>query len=118
MTIRVLFVFASLALCACSSNPLRLKDDDASAGVIVARNIPTATSEGRPTLHIKSNPAENCGVIYAIAPETILRRRTSNGATAAATIEQFVVGAPVKAWANMIAESCPGQATATGIELQ
>ena len=115
---RIAFTALAAALCAsCSSDPELPDDPSAMTGAIVARNIPTPVGAGRPTLHVKTNPADACGVIFAIDSKTELLARTSNNQVREADLSEFTVGAKVRVWSGAIAESCPGQGVADTMEL-
>lgn len=101
---------------ACGPDPGVPGEPLATIGSIVARNITTPTSGNRPTLHIKTDSTDMCGVIYAVSSATVLRRWTIGG-TYRANLVEFTVGSKVRVWSGPIAESCPGQATAYTLEL-
>ena len=107
---------ALILLAACS--PAAPDDPVAIEGSIVARDAITPTSGNRSTIHVKTTPSEQCGIIFAVDSKTDLLKRTSNGQVKDAALSEFTVGARVRVWAEIIMDSCPGQSFATAIELQ
>ena len=88
----------------------------AVAGKIVARDASISIG-GPPTMHVKADPAEACGVIFTVRSSTRILRRTATGQYVNASTSDLVVGANAKVWADAIMESCPGQASAKIIEI-
>lgn len=90
--------------------------DPASVGPIVARDVPTPSSGDRPTLHVRAGDDE-CGVIYSVSPETVIRRRNDRDSYDEVPLDALTVGVTVAVWADIVMASCPGQAGAHAIEV-
>lgn len=103
---------------AAACSPTAPKEPATIEGSIVARNMITPTSGGRSTLHVKTHASEQCGIIFSVDSKTDLLKRAADGKVQEAARSEFVVGARVRAWADVVMESCPGQALATAMELQ
>jgi hypothetical protein len=101
------------------NSPILPNEEPTIEGAIHARNVPSPSAGGRPTVHVKESAADPCGIIFSIDDETGLGRRDADGAVRQIPLEQFEVGDRVRAWARggIVAESCPGQASAEAIEL-
>lgn len=102
-------ICALLAIAGCKNDLGIPTDPSALDGVVVARDTTT--------LHVKHEPGEQCGVVFRVDARTDLLQRTATGTIERARFEDMVVGREVRVWAGAIAESCPGQALATAIEL-
>jgi hypothetical protein len=76
----------------------------------------TSISAGRPTIHVK-NPGDECGVIFTVEPDTRIEKVGSDGRSSGADASILTVGRRVRAWAPVILESCPAQASATRIQV-
>lgn len=74
--------------------------------------------ENLPGMHVKESPADECGIIFGIMPETVLARRTADDGLVKIDVEQLRVGQLVKIWGGGVEETCPGQSVATGVEVQ
>jgi len=86
------------------------------SGSVVAREIPI--SIGRPpSIHVKQDAADACGIIFLVRPSTEIRRRTNSGAVRA-TYAELVLATKVRVWARLVLESCPGQSSAEIVEIQ
>lgn len=85
-------------------------------GEIVARDVPTSIGD-RPTVHIKESPDAECGIIFLITGDTRIMRRSASGGMVPASVAELAIGRRVIAWADFILDSCPGQATATALQL-
>lgn len=104
--------------CDSSTGPELPGSAPAITGPIVARNVDTPTSDGRPTIHVKEIPNDPCGIIFALEPDTEIARRTDEDALVAAAVDELTVGLPVRVWARGgIAESCPAQGVADAVEI-
>lgn len=112
-----MMIAAALVCWSCGSSPVTPAGSPLK-GVIVARNTGSSIAQGNPTVHMKTDSTDACGVVFSVNSNTELRRRISSGGTRTAVIDEFTVGALAKAWAPVVAESCPAQAVATLIELQ
>ncbi len=114
----------SIVLAACGSDSptpaeLIMLPEEASAvtGIIVARDVPISISYGRPTIHVKSDPTEECGTVFVITTGTIIGQRIDDGEPRRARIEDLKEGRTVKVWATYELRSCPAQSTADAVEL-
>ncbi len=85
-------------------------------GTIVARDLSISIG-GPPTIHVKEAPSASCGVIYRVEPSTRISRRVANGQLSSASVSDLVVGRRVAVWADVVLESCPGQASASFVEV-
>ena len=59
----------ALALLGCTSRSPELTVPE---GVIVARDRPTATSDGLPTVHVQE-PGDECGIVFSVHDSTTIR---------------------------------------------
>lgn len=120
---RVLMTTAFVLLasgCSTASGLPTLPDREATlAGSVVAVNIDTPTSNGRPTIHVKADSEDECGIVFALDADTdILRRGPATGALIRGHRQDLVAGTRVRVWARgAIADSCPGQAVAATVEV-
>jgi hypothetical protein len=85
-------------------------------GPIVARDLGISIG-GPPTIHVKESASAECGVIFLVRGSTRILRRTANGRVGRASLSELTVGRRVAVWANMTLDSCPGQSSATVVEL-
>jgi hypothetical protein len=106
----------TIGLAACQSDPQVPIDPNAYVGKIVNR---TASAPDTASLALLIRAvSDECGAVYSVNEETILRRRTSSNAVLPAAPGDFEVGMSVRVWSDgLYAESCPGQAHATRVEL-
>jgi hypothetical protein len=86
-------------------------------GSIVARDIQTAVTGTLPSIHVKEDTSDQCGVIFGINASTEIARRTSDGGTRSATVTDLKVGEEVVVWSGPVAESCPAQGIADRVEV-
>lgn len=88
-------------------------------GPIVARDVPLGIADDEvPTVHVKRDDDDSCGIIFAVEDFTEIVRRTGAGALVPAGVEDLEVGRRVRVWARGgIAESCPAQGRAEAVEL-
>ena len=86
------------------------------AGSIVARDGSTSIG-GAPTIHVKTTPTEECGVVFLVRPRTSIFRRAADGRLSAASVADLTVGRQVTVWAEYVLDSCPGQSTAERVEI-
>lgn len=91
--------------------------DPIQEGVIVERGRRTPTSDDRPTIWVKDDPSDECGVVYSISGESELWTRDPLGRTRRIGVERLEVDARVRVWASGILLSCPGQASAEAVEI-
>jgi hypothetical protein len=85
-------------------------------GFIVQLDRPTSSSGDRPTIHVKE-PGEECGVIFTIDSQTRIELAAADGRVTPADPSVLVLGRRVRAWAPVILESCPAQASATQVHV-
>lgn len=103
-----------LLIAACGSS---LEPPDGMAtvtGEIVAVNHSMAV--GLPSIHVKTTPTESCGIVFNTSDATITRRFV-DGRIVMATSSELTVGTRVSVWSGAVAESCPGQARATYVQI-
>ncbi len=105
-----------LTLAGCDED-LTLPARESPIRIIVGRDV--HGSGGDPTVWVKADPAEECGVVFSIARATDIARRTPDGGLDRALVLELQVGAEVRVWAvgNTVLRSCPGQARAEAIEI-
>ena len=86
------------------------------SGFVVNRGIQISIGDP-PSIHVKEEVSEQCGIIFLVRPSTEIRRRTNSG-TAPASYGNLVPGTKVRVWARVVLESCPGQSSAEIVEIQ
>ena len=86
------------------------------SGEVVARDIRISIG-GPPSIHVKEAPADECGIIFLVGPETAIWRRSNAGAVVSASVADLLVGTRVRVWARAVFDSCPGQAGAVIVEI-
>ena len=87
------------------------------SGPVVAREIRISIGDP-PSIHVKENSADECGIIFLVRPSTQIRRRTNSGAIVRASYAELVLGKNVRVWARYVLESCPGQSSAEIVEIE
>jgi hypothetical protein len=108
-----LFLAGTVASCSSPSEPIARP---VLSGPIVARDLGIPIG-GPPTIHVKESASAECGVIFLVGQSTRILRRAANGRVSNASLSDLAVGRHVAVWANVIMKSCPGQASATVLEL-
>lgn len=108
-----LFLVGTVVSCSSPSEPMARP---ALTGPIVARDLGIPIG-GPPTIHVKESASAECGVVFLVRESTRIRRRAANGRVGRATLSDLTVGRRVAVWANLILDSCPGQSSATVVEL-
>ena len=88
----------------------------AMTGPIVARDVSISIG-GPPTVHVKTTPSEECGVIFLVTSSTEIFRRSGSGDLVSVKASELTVGRRVSVWAELVLESCPGQSEAKAIEV-
>lgn len=88
----------------------------ALVGEIVARDVRISFGDP-PTIHVKDPPDEECGIIFVVTSSTQIRRRMADGSIRSASVSDLTVGTRVGVWADFVADSCPGQSSAIGVEV-
>lgn len=88
-------------------------------GPIVARDVPLGIADDEvPTVHVKRDDDDSCGIIFAVEDFTVIARLTGGRALVPAVVEELEVGRRVRVWARgAIAESCPAQGRAEAVVL-
>ena len=109
----ILVAAATLAACGSSSDP---DIQSSRVGIIVARDVPISIGNP-PTIHVKDDPNEQCGVIYLITPETSIVRRATSGKIRLAKVSELTVGSHVDVRSGIVAQSCPGQSWAEVVQI-
>jgi hypothetical protein len=61
--------------------------------------------------------AADCGIVFLVRESTRIVRRAPDGRVSNASLSELTVGRRVSVWGNIILESCPGQSSATVVEL-
>jgi hypothetical protein len=115
-SMRFITLISLAALAACSS-PWDPEGPPGMEGQIVGRDQAISTG-GAPTIHVKEDPNEQCGVIFLVRNSTQIRRRLEDGSTMPASIAELTIGARVAVWSEFVMESCPGQSFAEAVEIQ
>ena len=87
------------------------------SGSVVAREIQISIG-APPSIHVKENAADGCGIVFLVRSSTEIRRRTDSGASVPASYADLVSGKKVRVWARVVLESCPGQSSAEIVEIQ
>lgn len=107
-----LMVVLVLVACSSPSEPTRAW----YVGEIVARDIAIPIG-APPTIHVKEDPAEECGIIFLVRPST---RIHLNGipSSMSASDAYLAVGFEVRVSSGVVFESCPAQAFAEVIDIQ
>ena len=105
----------ALLLTSCGESIVMPDDEDGVSGVIVALDRRTSSSGDNPTVHVKRNPLEECGVIFTITGETALAEGNRDDHLHEIEPEDLRVGALVRVWTDGVARSCPGQAWAKAL---
>jgi hypothetical protein len=108
-----LFLIGTVASCNSPSEPT---GPAALNGPIVARDLGISIG-GPPTIHVKESASAECGVVFLVRESTRIRRRAASGRVSNASLSELTVGRRVAVWANVILDSCPGQSSATVVEL-
>lgn len=111
--VTALLILGALAGCNSATEP---GSPPAITGAIVAHDL-TIPIGAPPTIHVKETPTDECGVIFLVRSGTRVLRRGSDGRVTNATAADLTVGRTVKVWANVVLDSCPGQSTATAVEI-
>jgi hypothetical protein len=88
----------------------------AISGSIVARDLKISIGDP-PTIHVKESATDDCGVVFLVRQSTRLIRRTVDGRVIDASLSDLTIGRRVAVWADVVLDSCPGQATATVVEV-
>ncbi|MFW6078121.1 MAG: DUF3221 domain-containing protein [Gemmatimonadota bacterium] len=89
-------------------------------GLIVALDVEADSfDEGEPTVHVKEEVDDECGIIFGLDASTEITRRDAGGDDRIpASIEDLDTGDAVRVWARGgIADSCPQQGFAEAIEI-
>ena len=112
----VLFVALGLGVFACGSSLIPERDPTIE-GSIVALDVQWGSVQP-PSIHVKADPSDPCGIYLGIGDGRLLRERP-DGAPTIIEASDLQVGARVKVWArgNVILESCPEQASAATVLL-
>src|SRR5687768_6539332 len=103
-----------VAACKSASEP---DGDWLISGSVVAREIRISIGDP-PSIHVKENAADECGIIFLVRSSTEIRRRTNSGADVPASYAELVLGKKVRVWARYVLESCPGQSSAEIVEIE
>lgn len=111
-----LVLMAAVFLAASCRSPSAPEGPPAATGVVVARDVATSFS-GPPSIHVKNDPDDECGTIFAIGRATTVIRRKADGGVSLANIDELTVGTAVRVWADIVLESCPGQSAAKSVEI-
>ena len=90
--------------------------DPTSVGPIVARDVGSPSAGDLPTLHVRAS-GDDCGIVYSVSPETVIRRRNDSGSFDELSLDALRVGVTVAVWTDVVLRSCPGQAGAHAIEV-
>jgi len=72
---------------------------------------------GENRIWVKENPDSPCGIVFTVTDETEIAERQPDGSLEERSISDLEVGETVSVWTQIVAESCPGQASADAIEL-
>ena len=88
-------------------------------GPIVALDVQADSfDDGEPTVHVKSDPDDACGIIFGLDGSTEITRRAHDDDRSPASVDDLDVGDVVRAWARGgIADSCPQQGLAEALEI-
>jgi hypothetical protein len=67
-------------------------------------------------IHVKADPSDECGIIFSIREETVVRdsRHLNVGDAADQVLHE---GVRVAVWHGMVLQSCPGQSTPILVEV-
>lgn len=84
-------------------------------GWIVARNV--TVPAGSPSIHVKETLAAPCGIVFRLTLSTRILRRAADGRITKSSQSNLNVGQQVAVWADIVLESCPGQASAEVVEI-
>ena len=107
----------SLVVAAAACNPtLEPEGPPAISGSIVARDVAISIG-GAPTVHVKETTASECGIVFLVRRDTPILRRMADGRVGRASLADLTVGRRIDVWAEVVMESCPGQASATAIRI-
>ena len=106
----------ALILSACGS-PSAPDGDPPMAGDIVraGQGLWSGATGGPFQVHVKSDPGEECGIIFSIGDDTWIGDSRS-GRTEAAGVGVLSEGARVEVWFRLVNDSCPGQSHAEAIK--
>ena len=108
----------SLLLAGCASEPVSLPTQPPDmTGTIVARDRSVSFSQGEPTIHVKTDPGDECGTIFVISSETLIARRTGGDRVQGGSVRDLQVGRTIRVWAEYELRSCPAQSEALVVEL-
>ena len=114
---RPVLVALLMSLSACS-DPVDPGPGPDMMGVVV--RVGEGLWSGRPgppfQVHVKTDPADECGIIFSIREETVVRDSLHLDVSDAAA-EVLREGVRVAVWYGMVLESCPGQSTPTLMEI-
>src|SRR5690606_27812057 len=84
-------------------------------GTIVARDLETSIG-GPPTIRIKEDPADECGIVFVVQPSTGITYRGERVSPSRGD-EMLTVGSRVRVSTSVVLRSWPGQATADAIDI-
>ena len=105
-----------LLLTSCGESIMMPDDEDGSMyGVIVALDRRTSSSGDKPTVHVKRNLLEECGVIFTITDDTALAEGDRDNQLHEIQAGDLRVGDIVRVWTDVVMRSCPGQAWANAL---
>ena len=111
---RTLLVLAVTILAACQSS-VGPTGPATTTGTIVARDVPISIGTP-PTLHVRTAESDECGTVFLLTEDTRIFR-TVDGDRTEASVSELTVGRRVSVWAEFLLKSCPGQSSATAIEI-
>src|SRR3954470_2343110 len=89
-------LIAAALFAACSKDATVPNYD--TQGTVVARFPGSSVSLG--SLHVKTTPNEQCGVVWTVLNDAKLHKRTATGVVTSATFDDFTVGSTVTIVSN------------------
>lgn len=108
---------ALLALLAVACSSITFPDDEPAIQGDIVGVGPDTPFGGENTIWVKETPKSPCGIVFTVTESTDIGERQPDGSIAERSFSDLTIGRTVRAWAEFVAESCPGQALATDIEL-
>ncbi len=115
--LRAALVWVAVLAVGCSSLTFPDQDPTIQGDIVgVGSEIPFG---GDHSIWVKETPDAPCGIVFGITGSTEIGERQPDGSIAERSFEDLTIDRTVRVWAagGTVAESCPGQARASVIEL-
>ena len=108
-------VAVPLALIGCGS-PTAPDGDPRMVGDVmqIGYDLLGSSAEGPLQIHVKSDPADECGIVFSIDDRTWIGHST-DGFRVRAGEDILAEGVRVEVWFGLVLDSCPGQSHADAL---